>query len=691
MSNHHDYESFNSLFLGPKGENAAFLIELLTEIVTSHAARRRSFQSDDGYFIHPVDKGQLAYQQQKNQLRVWMAEILQRLESSIPWWSPRYMAHMNTDVLLPAVVGYIAAMIDNPNNVVVESSPPSSHMEVEAIDEMLDLVGFQPRHNRDPGSIAGWGHFTSGGTIANFEALWVARNIKYFPLALRKVAEYAEANIEITLPNGQRRLLFQKLPSGDRSARAQDEWELLNLTYDEALSMREKLIEAIAPLGSSDEERQRAMQRVDEGFFHERGVSAEGLWGDWGGEEPGVVVVGGTTHYSPRKAVEVLGIGRRQLQVIPPDTSFRMDVKALRSRLLECAQRHQPVIAVIAVLGTTEESTIDPVHEICDLRDKLAREEGLWFPIHVDAAYGSYIRTLFRDVDGQPLSRYRVMQNIGYNWPPEDVYRAQEAIARAESVTIDPHKKGYVPYPCGAILFADERVRDAVSSKAPYLWHGDDETQDDISLGPYTLEGTRPGAAAAAAWLAQKVLPLHAEGHGELIAGSVRNAQELYRALDEINPIVVGDNRVQVLPIARPDFSIVCFLLNIEGNEHLSEMNALVSEVCERFAPYKPQDHKYFGEDDYFVSKTTFSYQNYGDSLNPLLYKEAGIHPEDYNEENDASDVDVIRMTMMHPWSLVRAEEEVEFNYIQGFCDALQEFLEEFVPVLIGRRGEEDR
>lgn len=685
----YDYESFNSLFLGPRGENAAFMIELLTEIVTSHATRRRSFQKEDGHFIQPTDQGQLAYQQQKNRLRVWTAEILQQLEDSIPWWSPRYMAHMNSDVLLPAVVGYIATMIDNPNNVVVESSPPSSHMEVEAIDEMLELVGFQPRHSRPPGSIAGWGHFTSGGTIANFEALWVARNIKYFPLALRKVAEYAAANIEITLPNGRRRLLFQKSSSGDRAARAQDEWELLNLPYGEALSMREKLIEAIAPLGSPPQDVERAMRLVDEGFFRKRGVSAEGLWGDWAGERPGVILVGGTTHYSPRKAVEVLGVGRRQLHLLPLDTSFRIDVAALRERLIEFAEERQPVIAVIAAVGTTEEASVDPVHEICDLREELAREEGLWFPIHVDAAYGGYIRTLFRDAEGKPLSRYRVMQTIGYNWPPEAVYRAQEAISRAESVTMDPHKKGYVPYPCGAILFSDERVRDAVSSTAPYLWHGDKETQDDIFLGPYTLEGTRPGAAAAAAWLAQKVLPLHAEGHGKLIAGSVRNAQELYRALREINPIVIDNNRVQVLPIAKPDFSIVCFLLNIEGNERLDEMNELINEVCLRFSPYKPEGHKYYGYDDYFVSKTTFSYHNYGESLCPLLYQQAGIHPVDYGEESEASQVDVIRMTMMHPWSLVRTE-GAHFNYIQGFCEALQEFLETFVPELIAKRSEKE-
>ncbi len=677
-----DYEPYNSFFLGPNGENASTLVALLTDVIISHAARRKAFHIEDKDFILPSDRS-WEYQKNLAKVREVTAEVLQRLEDSIPWWSPRYMAHMNTDVLLPAVIGYVATMIDNPNNVVFESSPPSSRMEVEAIDELLEMVGFKPRKKRSKDSVAGWGYITSGGTLANFEALWVARNIKYFPLALRDVANYGDANIEITLPNGRKRLLFEEISSSDEDARAQDEWELLNLTYSETLSLRRRLIDAMLSDASSDRERAEAEKKVDEGFFQEQGVSAVGLWGGWAGSQPGVVFVGGTAHYSPLKAVEVLGIGRKQLKVVPLDNHFRMDVNALRERLLECKRNHQPVIAVIATAGTTEEAAIDPIHQICDLRDELATREGLWFPVHVDAAYGGYIRTLFRGVGGQSLSRHKVMQTIGYNWPPESVFRAQEAISRAESVTIDPHKKGYVPYACGAILFADERVRDTVSSLAPYLWHGSTEAQEDIFLGPYTLEGSRAGAASVAVWAAQKVLPLNSEGHGKLIAGSVKNAQELFRILNDLKSITIGNHRVLILPIGQPDLSIVCFALNLDDNDRLDKMNRLTDEVYKRFEPYKTKGSPYFGKDDYFVSMTSFSYKNYGNSLRSLLFDQARIQPEDYNEEKPASAVNVIRMTMMHPWSLVRSDAVAEFDYIQGFVDALREFLNEYVPKLM--------
>lgn len=593
------------------------------------------------------------------------------------------MAHMNSDVLLPAVIGYVATMLDNPNNVVEESSPPSSNMEIEAIDDLLEMVGFQARGNRTAGSVCGWGHFTSGGTIANFEALWVARNMKYFALALRDVASL-NANIELTLPSGRRRLLHQQIPSGDKERTRQDDWELLNLTYTETLSLRHKLIDALAPVGSTDEDRESAAQRIDEGFFDRYSISATGLWDKSASRHPGVIFAGGNRHYSPGKAVEVLGMGRNQLITVSLDTEFRMDSAALRERLIECVDRHLPVIAVIATVGTTEEAAIDPVHKICDLRDEIAATKGLWFPVHVDAAYGGYIRTLFRGVDGKALNRHQVMDRIGYNWPSEVVHRAQQALNRAESVTIDPHKKGYVPYPCGAILFADERVRDTISSRAPYLWHGSRDAEKDDFLGPYTMEGTRAGAASAAAWLAQKVLPLHAEAHGRLIAGSVRNAQELYRTLTEMNPVHVGEHRVQILPIGQPDFSIVCFALNIENNVELNEMNKLTNQVYERFKPYKKPRDKYYGLEDYFVSKTEFDFDNYGVSLHPLLFEQAKIRVGDYNEENKGK-VAVIRMAIMHPWSLVRTD-GAEFDFIGSFCAALRAFLEGYVPDLVAER-----
>src|SRR5262249_59631894 len=101
------------------------------------------------------------------------------LKRDIPFYSPRYIGHMLGDQLLPAIAAYFAAMLHNPNNVTLEASPITTPYEMEVARQLARLMGY-------PGET--WGHITSGGTIANFQALWVARHLKLFPFAARDAA-----------------------------------------------------------------------------------------------------------------------------------------------------------------------------------------------------------------------------------------------------------------------------------------------------------------------------------------------------------------------------------------------------------------------------------------------------------------------------------------------------------------------
>ena len=100
-----------------------------------------------------------------------------------------------------------------------------------------------------------------------------------------------------------------------------------------------------------------------------------------------------------------------------------------------------------------------------------------------------------------------------------------------DSVTIDPHKLGYAPYPAGAMLLRDRRARDLVAVEPPYLAPPGGGAQDASFMGQFILEGSKPGAAAAAVWLGQKVLPLDERGYGYLIERTVVGAHRLYDAI----------------------------------------------------------------------------------------------------------------------------------------------------------------
>ena len=85
-----------------------------------------------------------------------------------PFFHPRYAGQMLKPPHAAAAAGYVAAMLVNPNNHALDSSPATSQMEKEVMLELAAMLGLA-----EPSL----GHLTAGGTIANLEALWVAREL----------------------------------------------------------------------------------------------------------------------------------------------------------------------------------------------------------------------------------------------------------------------------------------------------------------------------------------------------------------------------------------------------------------------------------------------------------------------------------------------------------------------------------
>jgi len=82
---------------------------------------------------------------------------------------------------MSATLGYIAAMLYNPNNCAYEASTATTPMELEVGKDFARLMGFDT-------DIA-WGHICTDGTVANMEALWYARNLSSIPFAVNKFVQ----------------------------------------------------------------------------------------------------------------------------------------------------------------------------------------------------------------------------------------------------------------------------------------------------------------------------------------------------------------------------------------------------------------------------------------------------------------------------------------------------------------------
>src|SRR5207248_1200509 len=178
----------------------------------------------------------------------------------------------------------------------------------------------------------------------------------------------------------------------------------------------------------------------------------------------------------------ISGVLQLPFESVPTDALGRMDVDALEKRL-----EHGNVGTVVATMGTTATGSVDPLPQILALRERHG------FRIHADAAYGGY---------------FVLAENLR-----ADAKKTFARIGEADSIVIDPHKHGLQPYGCGCALFRDLGVGRLYKHDSPYTYFSSAE----LHLGEISLECSRPGAAAAAVWATQKLLPL--EHGGEFAKG----------------------------------------------------------------------------------------------------------------------------------------------------------------------------
>jgi aromatic-L-amino-acid decarboxylase len=145
-------------------------------------------------------------------------------------------------------------------------------------------------------------------------------------------------------------------------------------------------------------------------------------------------------HSSIDKAVMTLGLGHDALRRLPTDAQFRMDVGALDAAIAEDRQAGLHPIAVVATVGTTSTTSIDPVPAIADVCER----ERLW--LHVDAAYAGVAAMV-----------------PGYE-------RTLAGAERAHSLVVNPHKWLFTPFDLSAFFCRRmDTIRHAFSLTPEYL------------------------------------------------------------------------------------------------------------------------------------------------------------------------------------------------------------------------------
>lgn len=628
-------------FLGPYGENDALLERLVLEFLRDHVFWRRNLYPEDPPAIPTRASQQPAFQEFEARLRRELHTLSAALKRSVPFHSPRYLGHMVSDLLLPGLVAQILALPYNPNNVSDEAAPVTIDLEIKVGLQLAKLLGYVSDPQQDH---CAFGHLTSGGTLANFQALRLALALKCFPVALRAAA-----------PPGM------NIPDDDVQA--------FRLTPTQSIALLTDWQGWLAALEPA--ERARWRRTLEAARIEQLGSVR--FFAMHPALLPPVVLAPVTAHYSWSKGMKMLGLGREQLRLIP-ERGMRLDITACAQALRDLDAAGASPLLAVAVFGTTEFGTIDPVHELVALRERRAAQ-GKGFAIHVDAAWGGYLATLFRQEDGA-LRSLQSMRAEFTSFPSANTHAATAALGQADSITVDPHKLGYLAYGAGAFVCRDHRAMELLTETADYVFTGAAPSgyfDRYRKLGQYIPEGSKSGAAAAAVYVTHRVLPLDHAHFGQLVRQTIR-ATEAFAARAEQFAREM-ESRLRVCVPYAPDSNLVCMALNPAGNRDVAVANAFTRRIHGAISTdtgATVQNREFFG------STTTLRAEILGAQDMRRVLHELGLDANSMHADDPCADrLLILRHTLMNPFII---DDENGISYIDRYFDYLSRRMALLLP-----------
>ena len=382
---------------------------------------------------------------------------------------------------------------------------------------------------------------------------------------------------------------------------------------------------------------------------------------------------------------------------IKVDHGARVDLVDLRSHLQSCLGNHVAIYAVVAIIGSTEEGAVDPLRGIIRMRDEF-QAKGLSFLVHGDAAWGGYFCTMLPQKyhPGQEI-RLPSEKGSGSCFVPDSSLRADTQedllmLRQADSITIDPHKSAYIPYPAGGLCYRYGRLRYLVTWTSPVISRGE---TTDTSIGVFGIEGSKPGASVMATWFSNTCIGLGPDGYGQLLSEVTFTCSRLSaewaamstksddfvvvplielpselkngtpeeveaekqkirdRVLQRTNAEIVSedesrpqeDKALALLRALGSDLNINASSTNwrfADGtlNEDVEEANYFNQRVIKRLSVDSPEDDP--TKIPFYLTSTTFIINEYGECAQHFK-KRLGLY-------EDQEDLVVMRNVVMSPW-----------------------------------------
>ncbi len=321
-----------------------------------------------------------------------------------------------------------------------------------------------------------------------------------------------------------------------------------------------------------------------------------------------------------------LGLGEANIRYLELDRYGRVTAASLKHEIESALRKREPILGVVGVVGTTEMGTIDPIDKFVDVLREFRTNEGLNIWLHIDGAYGGFFRSL-------------VINSEERSFATDSANSSLRAMADSDSVTLDPHKLGYVPYSSGAFICQNERDYFIRSFTGPYI------VSDEKNLGNYTLEGSRSAAGAVATYASIKSFR-SIQGYSKILNRTLFSKSAFQKGLQNL--------KIKIFIPEGLDTNILCFI-PVGRARILSDINRQTLQLYDRLHESK----------EYWISKTTLTLRAFRELIANFCTSNQ-IEP-------DCEELVLLRLTLMNPFTVSK---ESAVDHVATFCALLEkEFL----------------
>ncbi|KAH8435161.1 uncharacterized protein LDX57_012790 [Aspergillus melleus] len=548
------HQAISSYFIGPGAENLDHFKTNIDNILTEVKNARDAYFPESPRFIPEDIRSTEEFVRLTTNFRNAVQKAAHLMgKHSVPFWSPRYEAHMATDCTMVSLLGYFMTMLYNPNNVAIEASPFSTAAEI--------LVGEQ-----------------------------LSRNLKFYPLSLSLAIQegdlhFVAESFEIETCSGTMKQ-FTKLST----------WELLNLKPDTILDIPQMLNDkwGISPTFIEDAMKKYNVQSIGKALLEQR----------FHIQKPIRYMLSTTRHYSWPKGGAITGIGSENILGIKVDNEARVDLSDLVAKLEQSLENQQAVYAVVAIIGSTEEGAVDRLSEILRIRQQFQRK-GLSFLVHADAAWGGYFASMLpRKIMAQTAEEdpFEGVETSSEGFGPdlslkvdtqEDLLALNKPGAAAMSTWLSNQCIGLGEDGYGALL----KEVSFTSNRLAAHWAAMTTSTDSficVPLNRLPAEISGGDVEAQKKFIRDEIL---CKSNAEIIASDAeKHTMTLLRALG-------SDLNINAFAInwRYPDGTI---------NDDIEEANYLMQRVLKRLSISTPNDKP--TDIDFYLTSTEFKHEEYG-------------------------------------------------------------------------------